>query len=137
MRTPATLLAFLMSGSCASTATRASGPPPSSRAIGSFAARIALTGRSTYAGSLDLSASSRDSVRGSLRLTSPIAVDAAVSGIVRHDSLLLSGSYHGSNGCMGDLRAALDMPTDRAATGPFELADKCAGTLTGTMTVTR
>ena len=111
--------------------------PASARAVGAFSAKLALTGRSTYTGSLQLTASTRDSVRGSLHLTSPVTVDAVVSGMVRRDSLVLIGSYTAANGCTGDLRAALAMPTDKAAEGPMQLADKCAGTLNGVMTVTR
>jgi hypothetical protein len=102
-----------------------------------FGAQLALTGRSTYVGALQLSATTADSVRGSLHLTSPVAVDAVLSGVVRRDSLILGGSYTGANGCAGDMRASLAMPTDRGATGPFQLADKCAGALSGTMTVSR
>jgi hypothetical protein len=111
--------------------------PPSARAVGAFAAKLALTGRSTYTGALQLQAATRDSLRGSLHLTSPLNVDAVVSGVVRRDSLILVGSYTAANGCAGELRASLSMPTDHAGDGPFQLADKCAGTLTGIMTVTR
>ena len=86
---------------------------------------------------LQLEASTRDSLRGFLHLTSPLNVDAVVSGVVRRDSLILLGSYTAANGCAGELRASLSMPTDRAGDGPFQLADKCAGTLNGVMTVTR
>ena len=130
-------IALVLSGACASTSKRTAAPAPSSRASGSFAASLALTGRSTYAGVLTLTSSSPDSVRGSLRLTSPITVDVTLSGLMRGDSLLLSGGYSGSNGCAGDLKASLVMPTDRGATGPFQLSDKCAGALSGVMTVSR
>jgi hypothetical protein len=131
------LIALLLSGACASMSRRAAAPAPSSRATGSYAASLALTGRSTYTGVLTLTSSSSDSVRGSLRLTSPITVDVTLSGLVRGDSLLLGGGYSGSNDCAGDLKASLVMPTDRSAAGPFQLADKCAGALSGVMTVSR
>src|SRR5436190_10843406 len=111
--------------------------PASARAVGAFSAKLALAGRSTYTGALQLAATTRDSVRGSLRLTSPLNVDAVLSGMVRRDSLILIGSYTAGNGCAGDLKASLSMPTDRAADGPIQLADKCAGVLNGIMTVTR
>jgi hypothetical protein len=64
-------------------------------------------------------------------------VDAVLSGVVRSDSLILTGTYTAANGCTGGVRASLFMPTDRTAEGTVQLADKCAGTLNGTMTVTR
>ena len=67
--------------------------PASARAVGAFSAKLALTGRSTYTGAMQLTATTRDSIRGSLHLTSPVTVDAVVSGVVRRDSLILIGSY--------------------------------------------
>jgi hypothetical protein len=126
-----------LSTACAAARGHSALPLPSARAVGAFAAKLALAGRSTYTGALHLEATTRDSLRGSLHLTSPLNVDAVVSGMIRRDSLILAGSYTAANGCAGELRASLAMPTDRAGDGPFQLADKCAGTLNGVMTVTR
>ena len=98
--------------------------PASERAVGAFSAKLALTGRSTYTGANRVTGCSRELHRGSLHLTSPVTVDAVVSGMVRRDSLILIGSYTAGNGCAGDLKASLSMPTDRAADGPIQLTDK-------------
>ena len=127
----------VMLAACSSIRGNPPEAPASERAVGAFSAKLALTGRSTYTGAMQLTATTRDSVRGSLHLTSPVTVDAVVSGMVRRDSLILIGSYTAGNGCAGDLKASLSMPTDRAADGAIQLADKCAGALNGVMTVTR
>ena len=137
MRLQLLVVAFVLPTACSAIRGHSTATPPSARAVGAFAAKLALTGRSTYTGALHLEATTRDSLRGSLHLTSPVNVDAVVSGVVRRDSLMLTGSYTAANGCAGELRASLAMPTDHAGDGPFQLADKCAGTLSGIMTVTR
>lgn len=137
MRPKLLAAAYVLSAACTAVRGHSTATPPSARAVGTFAAKLALTGRSTYTGALELKATTGDSLRGSLRLTSPLNVDAVVSAVFRRDSLILAGSYTAANGCAGELRASLAMPTDHAGDGPFQLADKCAGTLNGTMSVTR
>jgi hypothetical protein len=116
---------------------RSSGPAPAARVAGAYSARVAVTGRSTYTGSIEITAVNGDSVRGVMKLTSPISVDVILRGRATSDSLVLVGGYTGSNGCSGDFRSSLLMPTATSGTGPFQLADKCAGTLSGIMTVSR
>ena len=137
MRLHLLVVVSVLSTACSAIRGHSTATPPAARAVGAFSAKLALTGRSTYTGALQLEATTRDSLRGSRHLTSPVNVDAVVSGVVRRDSLMLTGSYTAVNGCAGELRASLAMPTDHAGEGPFQLADKCAGTLSGIMTVTR
>jgi hypothetical protein len=105
---------------------------------GSYAARLQVSGRSTYVGTFSIAEWLSDSLRGSLRLVSPLAVDMVIGGRHAHDTLRLNGTYSAANGCTGTFAAPLVVTTDLAtATGPFTLVDKCAGTLTGQMELKR
>lgn len=108
------------------------------RVSGSYAARLQVAGRSTYTGTFAVETWSNDSLRGSLRLVAPLAVDVVVAGRQTRDTLRLHGTYSAANGCTGTIDAPLVVAPDLAtATGPFTLGDKCAGTLTGTMELRR
>jgi len=105
---------------------------------GSYAAKLQVSGRSTYVGTFSIAEWVSDSLRGSLRLVSPLAVDVVVGGRQIRDTLRLNGTYSAANGCTGTFAAPLVVSTDlAAATGPFTLVDKCAGTLTGQMELKR
>jgi hypothetical protein len=108
------------------------------RLDGSYAARLAVTGRSTYSGTLSITPAGGDSVRGMLRLLAPLSVDMPVVGAFRGDSLQLQGTYTVSNGCTGTMEGSVAVTNGGAGgQGPFTLTDKCVGTLTGTMELTR
>ena len=108
------------------------------RLAGSYSARLIVTGRSTYTGTFTVGRWSADSVVGALTLVSPITVDVAIRGAQTRDSLRLAGSYSAANGCTGTIDSPLVMTRDHdGATGPFTLADKCAGALHGTMELSR
>ena len=112
-------------------------PDPPPRLAGSYSAKLAVTGRSTYTGSFTGEWVS-DSLRGALKLTSPLTVDVAVRGGQSGDTLRLRGSYAASNGCTGTFEAAVGVARDLGGgRGPFTLADRCAGALTGIMELTR
>ena len=119
---------------CASLGRSGSRP----RMTGSYAARLQITGRSTYVGTFSVSEWTSDSLRGSLRLVSPITVDMVIGGRQTGDTVRLRGTYSASNGCTGTVDAPLIVAADLAtASGPFTLGDKCAGTLTGQMELKR
>lgn len=132
----AVLAALAGTTACLSSRTTPA-PAPAAAVAGQYAASLALTGARTYTGTLDLTAQGADSVRGNIRLTAPIAVDVILRGVARRDSLVLAGNYTGSNGCSGDFRASLAMSQAGMGTGPFQLDDRCAGALSGTMSVSR
>jgi hypothetical protein len=124
--------ALLLAAACVSARNN---PPP--RLAGTYNARLVVTGRSTYVGSFT-GEWSADSLRGALKIVSPLTVDMPVRGAQTGDSLRLRGSYSASNGCTGTIDASVAVAKDLgSARGPFTLADRCAGTLTGTMELTR
>jgi hypothetical protein len=104
--------------------------------VGGWRASAALGGGSTYTGTLELSAAGADSVRGTMRFTSPFQIDVTLAGVAGRDSLRLAGGYAGANGCTGELRTTLPRAA-ATSVGPFEIKDSCAGTRAGTLTVTR
>ena len=105
---------------------------------GSYAAKLQVSGRSTYVGTFSIAEWMSDSLRGSLRLVSPLAVDMVIGGRQARDTLRLNGTYSAANGCTGTFAAPLVVGADLAtANGPFTLVDKCAGTLTGQMELKR
>lgn len=115
---------------------RRSAQSPAARAAGTYTAKVSVSGRSTYTGSLELAAVG-DSLVGRLMLTSPISIDVKLAGVSRNDTLYLAGPYSGANGCTGEFRASLFAPGAQSGSGPFQLADKCVGALSGTMTAVR
>lgn len=130
---PSSLLCLLFVTAACVSARR----DPPARFAGSYTAKLAVTGRSTYTGSFTGEWVS-DSLRGSLKLTSPITVDVALRGGQSGDTLRLRGSYSAANGCTGTVEAAVGVARDLSvARGPFTLADRCAGSLNGTMELTR
>ena len=111
-------------------------PAASTREAGTYVASLALTGRSTYTGTLEITPVAGDSVRGTITLTSPVRVDAPVAGAVRGDSLRLAGSYSAANGCTGTIAVAISLVA-MPHTGPARLVDKCVGELPATFTARR
>jgi hypothetical protein len=103
---------------------------------GTYAARLAVTGRSTYTGSLTAEWVG-DSLRGGLKLTAPLTVDMALRGAQSGDTLRIRGTYSASNGCTGTFEAAVASATDVAGRGPFTLNDRCAGLLPGVLELRR
>src|SRR5262245_42540628 len=110
--------------------------PPRPSVAGTYVASLAITGKSTYTGTIELTTVGRDSVRGTVVLTSPVRVDAPVSGAVRGDSLRLSGPYSAANGCTGTIEIAVSLAT-MPHTGPSRLVDRCVGELKATFTAKR
>ena len=111
-------------------------PAPSASASGTYLVSLALTGRSTYTGTLEIIPLAGDSVRGTLVLTSPVRVDAPVTGSVRGDSLRLNGPYSAANGCTGTISLAVSLAA-MPHTGPSRLVDKCVGEIPATFTARR
>jgi hypothetical protein len=120
----------------AATATPTPAPAPATRVAGTYVASLALTGRSTYAGTLEITPVTGDSVRGTLTLTSPVRVDAPVAGSVRGDSLHLNGPYTAGNGCSGTVSLAISLAA-MPHIGPARLVDKCVGELPATFMARR
>ena len=119
---------------CATVGHRGDGP----RLAGTYAVRLAITGRSTYTGTLTITRWAGDSAFGALRLVAPLAVEVAVHGVQSADTLRLRGSYSAANGCTGTLDAPLIVTGGaQRATGPATLEDKCVGALRGTMELSR
>jgi hypothetical protein len=117
-----------------STTTRTAAAP---RTIsGTYIASLALAGRSTYTGTIELTPGARDSVRGTMVLTSPVRVDAPVTGVVRGDSLHLAGNYSAGNGCTGTISLAISLAA-MPHTGPSRLVDKCVGPIDATFSARR
>lgn len=108
----------------------------SARVAGTYLVSLALSGRSTYTGTLEVTPVAGDSVRGTLALTSPVRVDAPVTGAVRGDSLRLSGPYSAANGCTGTISFAISLVAT-PHTGPSRLVDKCVGEIPATLTARR
>ena len=111
-------------------------PAASARLAGTYVVSLALSGRSTYTGTLEITPVAGDSVRGTLALTSPVRVDAPVTGAVRADSLRLNGPYSAANGCSGTISLAISLAA-MPHTGPSRLVDKCVGELNATFTARR
>ena len=118
------------------TTSATSAPAPATRVSGTYVASLALTGRSTYTGTIELTATVGDSVRGTIVLTSPVRVDAPVAGVVRGDSLRLAGTYSAANGCTGTISLAISLAA-MPYTGPSQLVDRCVGTIPATFTARR
>jgi hypothetical protein len=125
------LVVLLIAAGCAT--LRGSTPP---RLGGSYAARLAVTGKSIYTGTLSATWAG-DSATGTLTLTSPLNVDMPFRGTQTGDTLRLRGSYSAANGCTGTFEAAIAAGADVAARGPFLLNDRCAGALPGVMELRR
>jgi hypothetical protein len=139
MRTLAvTTTAIILAACSRPPSTPAATPAPASsvRVAGTYVVSLALVGRSTYTGTLEVTPVAGDSVRGTLALTSPVRVDAPVTGSVRGDSLRLSGPYSAANGCTGTVSLAVSLAAMPHA-GPSKLMDKCVGELTATFTARR
>lgn len=108
------------------------------RLVGSYGTRLAITGRSTYTGTLTILRWSGDSAFGTLKLLAPLGVEVAARGQQRADTLHLLGTYSAANGCTGTMDAPLVVASDATrAAGPITLEDKCVGTLRGTMEIAR
>ena len=135
-----TIPALLLVACTRSPATRSSTPAPArastNRVAGTYVASLALTGRSTYTGTIELTPTTGDSLRGTLVLTSPVRVDAPVAGAVRGDSLHLAGTYSAANGCTGTISLAISLAA-MPHTGPSQLVDRCVGTIPATFTARR
>lgn len=115
-------------------ATPAAAPRPS--VSGTYLASLAITGRGTYTGTIELTPLAGDSIRGTVAFTSPIRVDAPVAGVVRGDSLRLSGPYTAANGCTGTISLAVSLAA-MPHTGPSRLVDRCVGEMAATFTAKR
>jgi hypothetical protein len=135
MRTLAVTTIAIILAACGRTAGSPA-PVPSRSVAGTYVASLAIVGRSTYTGTLELASVAGDSVRGTLALTSPVRVDAPVTGSVRGDSLRLSGPYTAGNGCSGTVSLAISIAA-MPHTGPSRLVDKCVGELNATFKATR
>ena len=118
------------------TASATPAPAMANRVAGTYVASLALTGRSTYTGTIELTTTTGDSLRGTLVLTSPVRVDAPVAGAVRGDSLHLAGTYSAANGCTGTISLAISLAA-MPHTGPSQLVDRCVGTIPATFTARR
>jgi hypothetical protein len=116
--------------------TSATAAPAAARVTGTYIASLALTGRSTYTGTIELAPTARDSVRGTMVLTSPVRVDAPVAGVVRGDSLHLAGTYSAANGCTGTISLSFSLAA-MPHTGPSKLVDRCVGPIDATFTARR
>ena len=121
-------------GACASVGRSGSRP----RMTGSYAAKLQITGRSTYLGTFLVSEWISDSLHASMRLVSPITVDMVLSGRQTGDTLRIRGTYSASNGCTGTVDASIIVAADLAPpAGPFTLGDKCVGPLPGQLELKR
>jgi len=120
--------------SATTSATPAPAAPP--RVSGTYLVSLALSGRSTYTGTVEVTPFAGDSVRGTLALTSPVRVDAPVTGAIRDDSLRLTGPYSAENGCTGTISLAISLAA-MPHTGPSRLVDKCVGEIPATFTARR
>jgi len=108
------------------------------RLLGAYAARLAITGRSTYTGTLTIARWSGDSAFGTLKLVAPLAVEVAARGRQRSDTLYLLGTYSAANGCIGTMDASLAVGDGAGrAAGLVTLEDKCVGALRGSMEISR
>src|SRR5690349_12828317 len=96
---------------------------PRASVAGTYVASLAVAGKGTYTGTIELTPVGRDSVRGTVVFTSPIRVDAPVAGSIRGDSLRLNGSYSAANGCTGTIGLALSLSV-MPHTGPSRLVDR-------------
>ena len=123
-----------LSGCSKGPATPAAAPRPT--VTGTYLASLAIAGRGTYTGTIELTPVGRDSIRGTVAFTSPVRVDAPVAGVVRGDSLRLSGSYSAANGCTGSISLAVSLVA-MPHTGPSRLVDRCVGEMTATFTARR
>ena len=130
------LATALFAAACSSRSTTTSNAATPRAISGSYVASLALAGRSTYTGSIELTPTARDSVRGTLVFTSPIRVDAPVAGVVRGDSLHLAGTYAAGNGCTGTISLSISLAA-MPHVGPSQLVDRCVGTLNATFTARR
>jgi hypothetical protein len=127
-------MSLTLTGCSKQAATPAAVPRPSVN--GTYLASLAIAGKGTYTGTIELTPVGRDSVRGTVVFTSPIRVDAPVAGAVRGDSLRLSGPYSAANGCTGTIALAVSL-TAMPHTGPSRLVDRCVGEMTATFTAKR
>jgi hypothetical protein len=127
---------FVAAAACSTGATTTSTAATPRAVSGTYVASLALTGRSTYTGTIELTSAARDSVRGTMVLTSPVRVDAPVSGVIRGDSLHLTGTYSAANGCAGTISLAISLAA-MPHTGPSQLVDRCVGTIPATFTARR
>ena len=127
-------LAVTLTGCAKRPVTPTAAPRPS--VAGTYIASLAVAGKGTYTGTIELTPVGRDSVRGTVVFTSPIRVDAPVAGALRGDSLRLAGSYSAANGCTGTIAFALSLAA-MPHTGPSRLVDKCVGEMTATFTAQR
>ena len=115
-------------------AAPAAAPRPS--VSGTYLASLAVAGKGTYTGTIELTPVGRDSVRGTVVFTSPIRVDAPVTGAVHGDSLRLAGPYSAANGCTGTITVAVSVAA-MPHTGTSRLVDRCVGEMTATFTARR
>ena len=130
------LATALLTAACARGSTANSTAATPRTVSGTYIASLALTGRSTYTGTIELTPTARDSVRGTMVLTSPVRVDAPVAGVVRGDSLHLAGTYSAANGCTGTISLSFSLAT-MPHTGPSKLVDRCVGPIDATFTARR
>ena len=131
------LATFLVAASACSRGSTTTSTAVTPRTVsGTYVASLALAGRSTYTGTIELTPAARDSVRGTMVLTSPVRVDAPVAGVVRGDSLHLAGTYSAANGCTGTISLVFSLATMPYA-GPSRLIDKCVGPIDATFSARR
>jgi hypothetical protein len=134
----AALLALALTTACARGAAgagAASAPSPGARFEGLWRVAIAVGERATYSGTLSV-ARQAEALSGVLRLTSPITVDANLSGTVTDGVMTLSGNYTAGNGCTGTIRVSAG-GAQPPLQGPTELQDRCAGRLMATASLQR
>ncbi|NOT08014.1 MAG: hypothetical protein HOP28_07400, partial [Gemmatimonadales bacterium] len=74
---------------------------------GTWKASLALAGKSTYIGTVEFAAPRDTLISGQLALSSPVSVVAPLRGVVRGDSVRLTGDYQAGNGCTGSLSGTL------------------------------
>src|SRR5829696_9400452 len=130
------LAAFLVAASACSRGSTTSTAVTPRTVSGTYVASLALAGRSTCTGTIELTPAARDSVRGTMVLTSPVRVDAPVAGVVRGDSLHLAGTYSAANGCTGTISLVFSLATMPYAK-PSRLIDKCVGPIDATFSARR
>lgn len=133
----AVLTVVVLSAGCARATARggASGGSPDARYVGLWQASVAVGQRASYTGTLTVGGTA-PALTGILRLTSPITVDANLTGSAAGGVMTLSGSYTAGNGCTGTIRISAS-GAQGPLQGPTEMDDRCAGRLTATTTLQR
>ncbi|NOT06818.1 MAG: hypothetical protein HOP28_01295, partial [Gemmatimonadales bacterium] len=79
-------------------------------------------------------------ISGQLALSAPVSGVAPRRGVVRGDSVRLTGDYQAGNGCTGSLSGTLHVADSAGvvlAKGAITLNDKCAGAIPATLRLSR